>query len=232
MEDGVRRILAWGVHLFTACGAVTGTLALVATLQEAWTAALLLMLLGLFIDAVDGMLARRLEVRRFAARIDGRRLDDIVDYLNYVIVPAVFLVATGLLPHWAWTIPPVLASAYGFSQVAAKTEDDFFLGFPSYWNVLAIYSFLLGVEPLTCTLWVVVLAGFVFIPWRYAYPSRLRSHRASTFAGAMACFALVGVSVLAPERAATLHLVEISLLFPVWYVWLSWQLGGFRLGEG
>ncbi len=232
MGDGVRRILAWGVHVFTACGAVAGTLALIAILEGAWSTALLLMLLGLFIDAVDGMLARRLEVRRLAARIDGRRLDDIVDYLNYVIVPVVFLVATGLLPHWAWTIPPVLASAYGFSQVAAKTEDHYFLGFPSYWNVVAIYSFLLDLEPLTCTLWVVVLSGLVFVPWRYVYPTQLRSHRAATLALSLACLLLVGVSILAPDSAETLHLVEISLLFPVWYMWLSWHLGGFRLRAG
>jgi phosphatidylcholine synthase len=229
VTNGVQRILAWGVHVFTACGAVAGTLALLATLRGEWPAAMLLMLVGLFIDAVDGMLARRLEVTRWAARIDGRRLDDIVDYLNYVIVPAVFLVATGLLPHWAWTLPPVLASAYGFSQVAAKTEDHFFLGFPSYWNVVALYSFLLDVEPLTCTLWVTGLSCLVFVPWRYVYPSRLRSHRASTFLGAIACFVLVGVSAVAPDLANTFYLVEISLLFPVWYMGLSWHLGGFRL---
>lgn len=122
----------------------------------------------------------------------------------------------------------MLAIAYGFSQVAAKTEDHFFLGFPSYWNVVALYSFLLDVEPLTCTLWVVGLSVLVFVPWRYVYPSRLRSQRAATFLGSIACFVLVGVSVVAPELAKTLYLVEISLLFPVWYLWLSWRLGGLR----
>ena len=217
------------MHLFTASGAVAGTGALVACVAGAWTPALLLMLAGLFIDAVDGMLARRLEVGRYAARIDGRRLDDIVDFLNYTIVPAVFLVSTGLLPHWAWTLPPVLASTYGFSQVDAKTDDDFFLGFPSYWNVLAIYAFLLDVGSGAVLAWVLVLSVFVFVPWRYVYPSRLRTHRAPTFAGAIACFALVAVGVLAPEWAARFRLVEISLLFPAWYVGLSWHLGGFRL---
>lgn len=193
---------------------------------------MLLMLVGLFIDAVDGMLARRLDVKTHAARIDGRRLDDIVDYLNYVIVPVVFLVATGLLPHWAWTIPPVLASAYGFSQVAAKTADNFFLGFPSYWNIVALYAYLLPVEPITCVLWVVGLSAFVFVPWRYVYPTRLRSHKGMTIAGCIASFALVVFSVLAPKIGADLYLVEISLIFPSFYMWLSWHLGGFRIGTG
>ena len=69
----------------------------------------------------DGALARKVGVSRVLPGFDGRRLDDLVDFLNYVIVPAVFLVATGLLPHWAWAAAPVLASAYGFSHVQAKT---------------------------------------------------------------------------------------------------------------
>ena len=222
----MRRILAWGVHLFTACGAVVGAGALVAIANGAWTPALLLMLAGLFIDAVDGMLARSADVDRQAPRIDGRRLDDIVDYVNYVIVPVVFMVATGLLPHWAWAAAPVLASAYGFSQVAAKTDDDFFLGFPSYWNVLAIYLFLLQASPSTSALLVAVLSVGVFVPWKYIYPSKLRSHRAFTFTLAIFCFAAVSWSVLDPQRSRSLHLVELSLVFPAWYLWPSWHLGG------
>jgi len=222
----VRRILAWGVHLFTACGAVAGAGALIAIADQAWTPALLLILAGLFIDAVDGMLARSLDVDRQAPRIDGRRLDDIVDYLNYVIVPVVFLVSTGLLPHWAWAAPPVLASAYGFSQVAAKTDDDFFLGFPSYWNVLAIYLFLMHASTTTAVVLVSLLSVGVFIPWKYIYPSKLRAYRALTFSLAVFCFATVAWAVLDPERGQALHLVEISLVFPAWYFWLSWRLGG------
>ncbi|MBT40320.1 MAG: CDP-diacylglycerol O-phosphatidyltransferase [Deltaproteobacteria bacterium] len=214
------------MHLFTACGAVVGAGALVAIANGAWTPALLLMLAGLFIDAVDGMLARSADVDRQAPRIDGRRLDDIVDYVNYVIVPVVFMVATGLLPHWAWAAAPVLASAYGFSQVAAKTDDDFFLGFPSYWNVLAIYLFLLQASPSTSALLVAVLSVGVFVPWKYIYPSKLRSHRAFTFTLAIFCFAAVSWSVLDPQRSRSLHLVELSLVFPAWYLWLSWHLGG------
>lgn len=231
MANGIRRILAWGVHLFTASGAVVGAGALIAIQQGYWSVALLLMLAGLFIDSVDGMMARRVGVTEHAARIDGRRLDDIVDYLNYVIVPVVFLVATGLLPHWAFTVPPVLASAYGFSQVDAKTTDNFFLGWPSYWNVLAIYCYLLDVAPLWCTTLVVVLSVFVFVPWRYVYPSRLTRQRGTTALGALLCFLLVVVAVLQPDMARRLRLLEISLLFPLWYVWLSWRLGGFRIGR-
>jgi phosphatidylcholine synthase len=224
----VRVVLAWGVHLFTAFGAVAGALALLAVAAREWNAAILWMLVALFIDAVDGMLARRVGVSRLTPRFDGRRLDDIVDYLNYVIVPAVFMVATGLLPHPALAIPPVLASAYGFSQVDAKTDDDFFLGFPSYWNVLAIYAWLIGISPAACTALALVLAALVFVPIKYVYPSKLRVLRGPTFFLAAACMATVAWSVLDPETGRRLHLLELSLIFPAWYVGLSLWLGGLH----
>jgi phosphatidylcholine synthase len=224
----VRVVLAWGVHLFTAFGAVAGAAALLAIADQAWQTAILWMLVALFIDAVDGMLARRVGVDRLTPHFDGRRLDDMVDFLNYVIVPAVFLVATGLLPHPAWAALPILASAYGFGQVEAKTEDDFFLGFPSYWNVLAIYAWLLGVSPTACLAWVAVLALLVFVPIKYIYPSKLGVLRTPTFLLAAFCIAAVAGYVVAPELGARLRLLETSLVFPAWYVGLSLFLGGLH----
>src|SRR5512134_2678184 len=94
IEHG-RRTLAWAVHLLTASGAAVGLAALLATAEGEPRAALLWMLVALVIDSVDGTLARRAEVERVVPRIDGRRLDDIVDYLNYVIVPVFFLAWSG-----------------------------------------------------------------------------------------------------------------------------------------
>ncbi len=220
--------LAWGVHAFTASGAVVATVALLAIVSGDFRSAVLLMLVALTIDAVDGTLARRVEVERVLPTVDGRRLDDIVDYINYVLVPAVFLVATGALSHWAWAILPVLASAYGFSQSAAKTEDDFFLGFPSYWNVIAIYIWLLEVPPPYATAIVALFAALVFVPLKYVYPSKMPVLRRTTAALALACIALVTYAVLNPERAQSLRLVEISLLFPAYYIVVSWHLGGLH----
>ncbi|MDJ0787133.1 MAG: CDP-alcohol phosphatidyltransferase family protein, partial [Myxococcota bacterium] len=120
----LRRGLAWGVHGLTASGAVVGVLSLLAIQAGAYRTAAIWMLVAFVIDSVDGTLARRVGVSWVVPRIDGRRLDDVVDFLNYVIVPAVFFMGTGTLSHWAWVAIPVLASAYGFSQVAAKTDDE------------------------------------------------------------------------------------------------------------
>ncbi len=222
-----RVFLAWGVHLFTASGAVLAAVALFATMGGSYGAAALLMLAALFIDSVDGTLARRADVATVVPNIDGRRLDDIVDYLNYVIVPTVFLLAIGALPHWALSALPVLASAYGFSQQDAKTEDDFFLGWPSYWNVVAIYVWLLDVGALAATCWVILFSLAVFVPLKYVYPSKLRVWRVPTVILALAWGALLVAAIVFPERSRALHLVEISLLFPAYYMALSAWLGGW-----
>src|SRR5215468_4183906 len=171
--EATRRTLAWGVHLLTASGAAVGLAALLETARGNPRAALLWMLVALAIDSVDGTLARRAEVERVVPRIDGRRLDDIVDYLNYVIVPIFFLACTGRIEPLALAATPVLASAYGFSQTAAKTEDGYFLGFPSYWNVVALYAFLLEISARVTTGWLLVLSLGVFVPLKYLYPSQM-----------------------------------------------------------
>ncbi len=225
-----RVFLAWGVHLFTASGAVLAAVALFAIMGGRYGAAALLMLAALFIDSVDGTLARRVGVATVVPNIDGRRLDDIVDFLNYAIVPTVFLLALGALPHWSLSALPVLASAYGFSQREAKTEDDFFLGWPSYWNVVAIYSWLLDVGTLAATCWVVLFSIAVFVPLKYVYPSKLRVWRVPTVILALAWGALLVAAIVFPERSRALHLVEISLLFPAYYMALSAWLGGWIRG--
>jgi len=222
-----RATLAWGVHAFTASGAVIGTVALMAILQGNLARAGILMLVALVIDSVDGTLARAVRVSEVLPSFNGRRLDDMVDYLNYVIVPAVFLVAAGSLVSWHWAALPVLASAYGFSQEDAKTEDDFFLGFPSYWNVVALYLWLLGVSPATGTAIVAVLSALVFVPLKYLYPSKMLRFRSELVVlGVLWLFAMV-TGCASPEIADG-WVVRASLVFPAVYLGLSFWLGGFH----
>ncbi|MBB84960.1 MAG: CDP-diacylglycerol O-phosphatidyltransferase [Deltaproteobacteria bacterium] len=233
-SDGRDRAIAWLVHGFTASGAALGTFALVAVASDRLDVACLLMLATLFIDGLDGTLARAARVSVHTPQIDGRRLDDIVDYLNFVIVPAFFLWGGGLVLHPGWIAMPVLASAYGFSREDAKTADDFFLGFPSYWNILAMYLWLLGVGPEAGTIWVVVLAIGVFIPMKYLYPSKVQPMRlrVALGVGAIVWTAALVACVVAPDEAAGYHLVEITLLYPAWYMWLSITRGGFDRTNG
>jgi phosphatidylcholine synthase len=215
----LRTFPAWCVHLYTASSAVVGVWAIHATFQNEFRLAIYLMLLTIVIDATDGMWARAVDVRGKLPWFDGRRLDDICDYFTYVIVPACFLIQTELLPHPAWVALPVLASGYGFSQDKAKTEDHFFLGFPSYWNVVAMYMYLMEPAPGTALAIIAGLSAAVFVPLRFIYPSRTRVLRPVSLV-VMALWALVfsWVSVRPDPDPLWLHL---SLLGPAYYVGLS-----------
>ena len=219
---------AWAIHLLTASGAVVGAFALLAVARGELTGAALLMLGALAIDSVDGSLARTVGVEHVVPTVDGRRLDDMVDYLNYVVVPVLFMAAAGSLAHWSLMAVPILASAYGFSRTDAKTEDDFFLGFPSYWNVIAIYLWLLDIGPGPATLIVAAFAALVFVPFKFVYPSRLRVLGWTTSALAAIWMLALAFVVLRPEAAASTRLVEISLAYPIYYHVLSWFLGGMH----
>jgi phosphatidylcholine synthase len=205
---------------------VAGTAALVALYERELRAAALLVLAAFAIDCVDGSLARAARVSEVLPWFDGRRLDDIVDFLNYVVVPAVFLVVAGSLVHALFAALPVLASSYGFCQEQAKTDDDFFLGFPSYWNVVALYVWLFRTPPLLATLLVVALAVLVFVPLKYLYPSKMKVFWWTTNAGGALWLVAITLAVLAPERVAPLPLLELSLLYPAYYIAGSLWLGG------
>ncbi len=222
----LRVALAWGVHGLTALGAVAGLGALLALGRGALHEAALLMLVALAIDCVDGSLARAARVQEYTPSFDGRRLDDIIDFLNYVVVAAVFLAVSGALVHPALAAVPVLASCYGFCQADAKTDDDFFLGFPSYWNVVALYLWLFDTPAVAGSLLVVTLAVLVFVPLKYLYPSRMKVFYWTTNLGGALWLVLIAACVAWPEALSPFHALSLSLLYPAYYIGGSLWLGG------
>jgi phosphatidylcholine synthase len=167
------------VHIFTASGSAIALLIVLAAIQHDTTTALWLGLIALIIDGTDGMLARRLKVKERIPWFDGARLDDIVDYLTYAFAPMVLLWTNGYLPSGpAGTIVaivPLMASSYQFCRVDAKTDDHFFLGFPSYWNIVAFYTIVLDLGTVEVTAILLICSFLVFVPVCYLYPSRTRT---------------------------------------------------------
>jgi phosphatidylcholine synthase len=220
-----RVVAAWGVHLLTASSAPAGLLAILATIAGDVRAAFLWMAYTVAIDAVDGTLARAVRVKEVLPFVDGSRLDDVVDYFTYVIVPAFFMVQTGILPAAA-AVPVaslvLVASGYGFSQTAAKTPDHYFTGFPSYWNVVAFYLWALEWPTPVNAAIVVLLAILVFVPLRYAYPSRMPELRAPTVALGIVWGAALLWALLHLDQAKTL--IAWTLAYPAYYVGISLYL--------
>lgn len=218
--------MAWAVHLLTASGAVVGGWCLVAIHRGDYRGAFFGMVLAGVIDAVDGPLARLARVKEVLPQFDGAKLDDIVDYLNYVVVPIVLIQAANLMPESVsiWIVPfPLLTSAYRFCHVSAKTPDHFFTGFPSYWNILAFYCYV-GRSPLWFNaVFILFAAIMVLVPIRYIYPSRTRILRPLTIGlGILWSASLLILLWQLPDPSPSL--VAWSLLYPIYYTALSFAL--------
>ena len=227
---GLRTVAAWSVHLLTASSAPAGVLAVLASERGDAATSMGWMAYTLAIDSVDGTLARAVGVKQVLPSFDGTRLDDVVDYFTYVIVPALFLLHLHLLPPGA-AVPiallPVLASAYGFCRTDAKTADHYFIGFPSYWNIVAFYLYALGWPRALNAAVVIALSVAVFVPIRYVYPSRTTTLRALTVGLGLAWGAFV-LYALAHLDTVPRPLVAISLAYPAYYVLLSLALQARR----
>jgi len=215
----MRLALAWGVHLYTALGAVLGFHAVIAVFAHDYRSAFFLLAAALAIDSSDGALARAVQVKQVLPWFDGELLDNIVDYLCYVVVPAAVLVQPGILPPFAG-IPAVLvllSSAYGFCRTDAKgIIDHYFQGFPSYWNVMVFYFVALSTHPVVNLITVLCGVVLVFAPLRWLYPSRMERMRAPTIALGV-LWAVLGLIILAqmPEHSRTL--AWVSLFYPAYY---------------
>ncbi len=214
------RAAGWALHAYTASGTAIAFLALAAAVGGDEVAALWWLLLALIIDGTDGMLARRLRVKEVIPGFDGARLDDVVDYITYCFAPIFLLWYGGYLPEGhlgtLLAVLPLLASSYQFCRTDAKTEDHFFLGFPSYWNVLAFYVIVLDVPPTATAVLVVTLVVLVFVPIRYIYPSRTPTARGLNLALAGAW--LVSYAVLLLQLPdPNVVVVLLSLLYVAYY---------------
>lgn len=222
----IKKILAWSVHLFTATGAVWGLLTLLAIFEQNWRLAILWMIIAMFVDGFDGMLARWFRVKEYAYQVDGALLDNIIDYLNFVVVAALILIkAPNLLPagwEMAGAISILLTSAYQFTQVDAKTDDQsyFFKGFPSYWNFLVIYMMLLGLNPWINLAILMICNVLVFVPVKYLYPSRNTRLRRLTLAFTY-LYAAIGVWGLVQYPSVPEWVLWISLAYFAYYILLS-----------
>jgi phosphatidylcholine synthase len=226
------RLRAFAVHLYTASGAVLALLIVVAAINGDVVRALWLGLAALIIDSTDGLLARRFKVSEFLPKFDGARLVDIEDYMTYVLAPVLLLWSSGFLPEGSTGVMiaalPLLASSYQFCQVDAKTEDHFFRGFPSYWNIVAFYAIVFSLSPEAVGTILVVCSLLVFVPIRYVYPSRTVAFRKLTMtltALWLVCYSAILFQMPEPDPGFLLF----SLLYLVYYLSLSLHLSGKML---
>ena len=217
-----QKTAAWLVHVYTGLGLPLALGAYIALRQQRDAAFFLFLALAVIIDSTDGYFARKLRVWEVVPEFDGRKLDDLIDYLNYVFLPVLALLEWELLPAgWEWIAAlPLIASGYGFSQQIAKTEDSF-VGFPSYWNVMVFYLYIFNWGAWVDAGVVVILSVLVFVPVHYVYPSKTARLQRLTI-GLASLWGILLVAALFNFNAPWVPgAMQWSLLFPAYYTVLS-----------
>lgn len=224
------RVFAWSVHAYTASGALMAFAGALAVIQGRYRDAFLWMVAATVVDGTDGFLARAARVKEVVPGFDGAHLDDIVDYLTYVFLPVLLLYMAGHLPNgWAWAVVAavLLSSLYGFVAADAKTDDFFFTGFPSYWNIVALYLHAFAPAPAVNAAILIGLSVLVFVRIGYVYPSRTPTLRLTTIAlSGVWTLMIVAIIVMLPDVPR--WLLVGSLFFPVYYIVLSMFLNARR----
>ena len=221
-------LLAWCVHSYTALGLVLAGLIGVCVVhgtQTEFAWAFVLMWIATIIDSTDGFFARAVGVKQVLPQFDGRRLDDLTDFLNYTFLPLLLIWRAELVPPGAAGVLLfcVVASAYGFCQADAKTDDGYFLGFPSYWNLVAFYLYLLGFDKGGAAVLLGLFAILTFVPIRYLYPSQPGFlNRITSLAGIIWALYLLWLLHLLFDAgslvtASITHMARMSLVFPAYY---------------
>lgn len=225
------RARAYAVHLYTASGVVLAFAAAAEICSASPDPRRVLLLFAgtVLIDATDGPFARRWEVKRWAGAIDGRVIDDIVDYLTYTFLPLLLVWRMGWLPDpgAVWVIPPLVASLFGFANLEAKDEEGgFFRGFPSYWNVVALYA---GVWHALYGPWpnaviMLALAVLTLAPLGFLYPNLAPPPwKLPLIGGAMVWLAIL-LAMLVDYPRTPAWLMWLSLAYPAFYTALSVHL--------
>ena len=217
------RIGAWLVHLYTASGAAIGFAGIAAALALNIRLAFVAMFVATLVDATDGLLARRARVKEVLPQIDGARIDDLVDYVTFVVLPMIIVLQFRMLSAPVAVViggAVLVCSLYGFVAPDAKTADHFFTGFPSYWNIVVLYLYVMGAGPAVTAAVLVGLCALIFVRIGYVYPSRTPTLMRTTLAlSALWAVAVAAMIWMLPARATALAI--LSLFFPVYYFVLS-----------
>lgn len=213
----------FSIHIVTASGAALAFLSLVAATNGAWSHMFFWLGIALFVDAIDGPIARRTNIAQKLPRWSGETLDLVVDFVTYVFVPAYAIAASGLMPDvvalFAGMIIVVTSALY-FADKRMKTEDNYFRGFPAIWNIAAFYLILLAPGAWTAVFFVAALVVMTFLPIPFIHPVRVVRMRA------------FNLSLLALWSVLAFVAIAYNMAPPSWVAGILNVLGIYIIGGG
>ncbi|QMU99048.1 phosphatidyltransferase [Borrelia sp. A-FGy1] len=216
-------IIAWSVHILTASGLIVGFYSIIAIVNDDYPLLLKLTIIGLIIDGIDGTLARKFNIKELISTVDGALLDNIVDYINYTFIPAIFfyygyfikdeykiIICIGIL----------FASAYQFSRIDAKTSDHFFRGFPSLWNLLIIFNFIFNIGQTTNLIIILICIILSFVPIKFIYPSKTKEFKSLTISLTILTSLSLILAIFIKLPETYLKISKMILIFYLSYITL------------
>lgn len=244
LDKDIKKGIAWSVHAFTTFGIVAGFLALVAVLKNDAFTAFVWLGVALFVDGIDGSLARKARVNEYTPNFDGASLDLVIDYFTYVAVPALMIYWFNMVPlnfyfsgsTWSLICAVIImaVSCYTFANVGMKSSDYYFVGFPAIWNIVVLYFYLLDSGPIVNFITVIALAILTFIPVKFVHPLRVTHWRSITIPMTILWAAMTLSLIIAkktPENDGLVERVETwvfgltSLYFAAISLWRTFVLG-------
>ena len=200
--------VAFAIHLFTASGAFWAFLALVAAAESRFTAMFVWLGVALFVDGIDGPMARAIDIKSVLPNWSGDMLDSIIDYTTFCLIPAFALYQSGFLEELYSFLAAaliVITSAIYYADKRMKTRDNFFKGFPVCWNMLVFTLFVIAPGWYVAFVLVVASAALTFAPVLFVHPVRVRLW-----------------------RPLTLTMFGIWTLCGVYALWISWSWEGLN----
>ncbi|MBB4076417.1 phosphatidylcholine synthase [Bartonella fuyuanensis] len=175
---------AFSVHLLTASGSFLAFLSLIAAAQKEWTAMFFWLGLALLIDGIDGPIARKLDVKYVLPTWSGELLDNIIDYVTYVLIPAFALYQSGFMGlglSFSLSAIIVISSAIYYADTGMKTKENFFKGFPVVWNMMVFTLFVVRPGEWITFIVIVLSAIISFLPIYFIHPVRVLRLRRINF---------------------------------------------------
>jgi phosphatidylcholine synthase len=209
---------AWLVHLYTSLGLVVAFFSVIVIMNQDARGFFILQSIAMFIDSTDGFMARTFKVKIWTPEMDGRKLDDITDFINYTFMPVFFAYRFGMITEGNLFVLGIvlITSVYGFCHICAKTQDGYFTGFPNFWNILIFYLFVFSVDPTANAIILLVFSALIFVPFKYL------SFSSKSFRTLILIFSLVfafpvAIFILNLDKQL-MWLIYISLLGPAFYL--------------
>ena len=229
---------SWALHLLTSFGIICSFFALKNTIDGEIFKAFMWLGLGLFIDSIDGTIARFLKVNESLPHIDGHMLDSIIDYINYIFVPAFMLHYFGILPEILDIIIPAIimvTSVISYSNKNTKTDENYYIGFPAIWNVVVLYLVILNYNSLINTGVLIFLIILKILPLRFVHPFRTEKFRKLTLVMSFSWFVFTSLIVIIREHSYFSgyyeYCLSVWLLLSFYYIFLTLFLNSGKFSQ-